>query len=157
MKITPAEIEKLLQILAETPHRIASVSRNLENAQLHFKPDENVWSANDILAHLRSCGDVWGKSIQAMLTEDTPTLRYVSPRTWIKKTNYPKLEFRTSFQIYIQQRDELLSLLNGLTVEEWSRGALIKEREETVFSYARRITQHEQAHCEQIEVLLKSI
>jgi len=58
MKVTLAEIEELLQILAETPRRIASVSRNLENAQLHFNPNENTWSANDILAHLRSCADV---------------------------------------------------------------------------------------------------
>ena len=157
MPVAPAETEKLLNLLAETPHRIAAVSRELENVRLHFKADEKAWSANDILAHLRACADVWGKSIMTMLIEDQPTFRYVSPRTWIRKTNYPDLEFQASFQAFTQQRAELLKVLKSLTLEDWSRAALIDGREQTVFSYAQRMTQHEHEHCEQIEALLKSI
>lgn len=157
MPVAPAETEKVLELLAETPHRIAAVSRELENDRLHFKADEKAWSANDILAHLRACADVWGKSIMTMLIEDQPTFRYVSPRTWIRKTNYPDLEFQASFQAFTQQRDELLKVLKSLALEDWSRAALIDGREQTVFSYAQRMTQHEHEHCEQIEALLKSI
>jgi hypothetical protein len=124
---------------------------------LHFKPDEKSWSANDILAHLRACADVWGKSIMAMLAEDHPTLRYVSPRSWIRKTDYPELAFHASFQAFTQQRNELLKALKPLTNEDWSRAAMINGREQTVFSYAQRITQHENEHYEQIEALLKSM
>ena len=168
MNVTPAElevasteIEKLLKSLAETPHRIASASRELENTRLQFRPDENSWSANDILAHLRACADVWGKSILAMITQDHPTLRYVSPRAWIRKTGYPELEFRQSLQAFAQQREELVKLLEALAIADWSRGATFtattKGREQTVLSYVQRITQHENGHCEQIEALLKSV
>jgi len=157
MPVAPAEAEKLLHLLAATPHRIAAVSGGLDNARLHGKADEKAWSANDILAHLRACADVWGKSIMTMLTEEQPTLRYVSPRTWIRKTNYLDLEFLASFQAFTQQRDELLKTLKSLTIEDWSRAALINGREQTVFTYAQRMTQHEHEHCEQIEALLKSI
>jgi len=155
MNVTPTEIKRVLDLLVETPRRIRSASGSLANARLHSHSDEPAWSANDILAHLRSCADVWGKTIHAMLAKDNPTLPYVSPRSWIRKTDYPELAFRASFQAFAQQRDELLNTLKSLGIEEWSRAALIKGREHTVFSQARRMALHETEHCQQIEALLK--
>jgi hypothetical protein len=152
-------VKELLESLAETPIRIASASRDHESARLQFRPDEGSWSANDILAHLRACADVWGGSITVMLTQDHPTLRYVSPRSHIRKTRYPGLEFRQSLQAFARQRDELLASLRPLTISDWSRGATFtataKAHEHTVLSYVRRITQHESEHCAQMEALLR--
>jgi uncharacterized damage-inducible protein DinB len=155
MEVTSTEIEQVLKSLAETPHRLATASSGLESARLQSKPDEKSWSANDILAHLRACADVWGNSIQAMLAQEAPTLRHVSPRTWIRKTDYLELTFSESFQAFADQRNQLLNTLKNLDFEAWSRGALIKERRHTVFSQARRMAHHENEHCEQIEALLK--
>jgi hypothetical protein len=157
--VTFAEIEKLRDALAETPRRIAFASRDLENARLQFRSDTDAWSANDILAHLRACADVWGKSIMAMITQDHPTLRYISPRTWIRKTGYPELEFRQSLQAFAQQRGDFIKSLEPLATADWSRGATFtattRGREQTVLSYVQRMTQHENEPCEQIEALLK--
>jgi hypothetical protein len=157
--VTFAEIEKLLNALAETPRRIAFAGRNLEYSRLQFRPDENMWSVNDILAHLRACADVWGKSVIAMIAQDHPTLRYVSPRTWIRKTGYPELEFHQSLVVFARQREELVKSLETLAITDWSRGATFtgttKGREQTVLGYVQRMTQHENEHCEQIEALLK--
>jgi hypothetical protein len=154
MRVTAAEIEEILEALAETPRRLASMTGDLEQARLHTKADTDSWSANDILAHLRSCADVWGKSIQAMIAQDNPTLRYVSPRTWIRKTDYPTQEFQVSFRAFAGQRDDLLALLKPLALEGWSRAATFtgttRGREQTVFSYARRIAMHERDHLEQL-------
>ena len=159
MIATPADIETFLETLTLTPQRLASASAGLESARLHFKPDKKAWSANDILAHLRACADVWGKSIAAMLEQDHPTIRYVSPRTWIRKTDYPSLEFRASLLAFTAQRDDLLKRLQPLALEDWSRAASFTDntpgRQDTVFSYARRMALHERGHCEQIEALLK--
>jgi hypothetical protein len=159
MKVAPAEIEKVLKLLAETPRRIVSASKGLENHRLHSRPDEKTWSANDVLAHLRSCADVWGKSMMAMIAQDHPTLRYISPRTWIRKTDYLELDFHPSLAAFAKQRKELLKSLKTMEIKAWSRGATftatIKGREQTVFSYAQRMAQHENGHCEQIERLLK--
>jgi hypothetical protein len=161
MKVTSTEIEKVLKLLTKTPRRMASMTRGLEDSRLHIKPDKDSWSVNDILAHLRSCADVWGKSIMAMISEDNPTLRYVSPRTWIRKTDYPEHEFRISLQAFAKQRNDLLKSLKALEVEDWSRAATftgtIKGREQTVFSYAQRIVEHEALHLDQIERVLNSI
>jgi len=159
MKIAPDEIKAVLKVLATTPRRIAAASRVFENARLHFKPDEATWSANELLAHLRACADVWGKSMLMMLAQDQPTLRYVSPRTWIRKTDYLELEFGVSLQAFTRQRQELVKSLKVLEIKDWSRSATFtattKGRQQTVFSYARRMANHENEHCEQLEALLK--
>jgi hypothetical protein len=156
--ITAVEIEKVLQLLAETPNRITTASKGHENMRLYFQPDGEAWSANDVLAHLRSCADVWGKSMLAMIDQDHPTLRYISPRTWIKKTDYAGQEFQRSLAAFARQRAELLHRLKALPIDGWSRGATFtattKGREQTVLSYAQRLAEHERVHCEQIEALL---
>jgi hypothetical protein len=107
--VTSVEIEALLQILANTPRHLATVSRGLSDARLQLKPDADSWSANEILAHLRACADVWGQSIQTMLDQDHPALRYISPRAWIRKTDYPQLAFQPSLQAFTRQRKALLN------------------------------------------------
>lgn len=159
MIIPPAEIEETLHLLAETPYRIAALSHGLADGRLQDKSDEESWSVNDILAHLRACADVWGKSIITMMQQDHPTLRYVSPRTWMKKTNYHQLPFYESFAAFVKQREELLRILQALPGEAWARGATFtgttRGREPTILSYAQRLARHENEHCEQIEALLK--
>ena len=150
-------IKPLLNLLSATPRRLASISQGVDEKRLYLKPEETAWSANDILAHLRACADVWGKSILAMIFQDHPTLRYVSPRSWIRKTNYPEQDFQESLKAFTQQRRELLKALKSA---DWSRGATFTAtttgREQTILSYVRRITDHEMGHCQQLEDLLKS-
>jgi hypothetical protein len=156
MKVTSREIENYLKILEESPRLIASMIRDIDEARLKDKSGKEIWSVNDILAHLRSCADVWGNSIAAMLAEDIPMLPDIHPRKWIKGTNYLQLPFHESFQAFREQRERLLITLNGLAFEAWSRAAMIGGREHTVFTQARRMAKHEQEHCEQIESLLRN-
>jgi hypothetical protein len=159
MNVKSVEIEATLKALADTSHRLNSLSNGLDKTQLHFRSDEEPWSANDILAHLRACSDVWGKSILAMISQEHPTLRYISPRTWMRKTNYADQDFHVSLEAFTKQRNELLEALKALNINDWSRGATFtgttKGREQTILSYAQRIARHENDHCIQIEALLK--
>ena len=155
MKATTAEIQKYLKLLEETPRRIVSAIKGVDEARLQSRSDKDEWSANDILAHLRSCADVWGDSIEKMLAKDKQTLPYIHPRQWVKKTNYRELAFHVSFQAFKTQRKKLLKVLKSLSFEDWSRAATIQGREHTVFTQTRRMAQHENEHCAQIEEMLK--
>ena len=155
MNITPDEIERYLSLLSNTSRRLLKATQGFDDLRLQYKIDNKAWSVNDILAHLRSCADVWGGSIEAMLAQDKPTLPYHHPRQWIKKTNYPNLLFDESFQAFRVQRKNLLNVLNNLSFEDWSCSAIIKRREHTVYSQTRRMALHEDIHCQQIEELLK--
>jgi len=154
-------IEQVLTLLAEAPPRIAALTTGLTPAQLHAAPNPDEWSANDVLAHLRACADVWGNNIMAMLAEDTPTIRAVNPRTWIRKTDYLELKFQPSLRAFTAQRTELLQVLEPLKPKDWSRAATVtgagKPLVQTVLSYADRLARHERPHLKQIKRIVNTM
>jgi hypothetical protein len=154
-------IEEVLALLAAAPPRIAELTAGLTPAHLHTPPAPGEWSANDVLAHLRACADVWGNYIRTMFAQDRPTIRTVSPRTWIRKTNYPEQEFQPSLQAYTTQRADLLALLEPLPPQDWYRAATMtgagKPLEQTIHSYAESIALHERPHIKQIARITNSL
>jgi hypothetical protein len=154
-------IEEALALLADTPRRIATLTDGLTPAQLRTAPDHDEWSANDVLAHLRSCADVWGGYIARILAEDGPAIRAVSPRSWIRRTGYPAVEFQPSLRAFTAQRAELLAVLNPLPAEGWSRAATVnragKTLEETVLDSAERLARHERVHTEQVARIVEAL
>jgi hypothetical protein len=151
----PLTNEQILTILAETPPRITALSAGLTPAQLRTPPNPGEWSANDVLAHLRACADVWGDCIGVILAQDGPTIRAINPRSWIKKTDYPDLEFGPSLRAFATQRAELLPVLAALPAEAWSRQATVtgagRPLERTVRFYAQWMARHERTHYKQIQ------
>lgn len=151
MEITQQGIDEVLTLLAATPRRIEAATARVAPAQLVSKTDAKSWSVNEILAHLRGCVDVWGETIDRMLAEERPTLRYLSPRTYLHQTDYTDLPFADSLAIFVVERTALLAKLRPLSLDGWARSAMIKDKEHTIFSQARRMAMHEEGHCVQIE------
>lgn len=156
MKATPAEIEKYLAVLAENPQKIARAVKGLDDSRLQSRAGDEAWSVNEILAHVRSCADLWTHSIYAMLAETEPAFSDINERKWARVTRYAELSFAVSFQAYGLQRENLLRVLRDLPFEAWGRSALISERKHTVFTQTRRMAKHEVEHVAQIENLLPS-
>ncbi len=151
----------VIKLLRESPLRIQSLAAGRTDQQLARKPDADTWSASEVLAHLRACADVWGRNIATILTQDQPTFRHVSPRSWIRKTNYSDLNFGESFAAFTAQRKELLRVLRALSDADWNRSATVRmptgSRTQTVLSYAQLLANHEAGHWEQIARVLNSI
>ena len=154
-------IEQILTLLAEGPPRIAALTDGLSPAQLRTALSPGEWSANGVLAHLRSCSDMWGDCIATIIAEDRPTIRAVNPRTWIKKTDYPELEFRPSLRSFTTQRVELLAVLEPLPREGWSRTATVMGAgavlTRSVLSYADWLASHERTHFKQIARIVNTV
>src|SRR5690242_4880794 len=133
-------IEQALTLLAEGPSRIAALTDRIEPAQLRTAPDPDEWSANDVLAHLRSCADVWGDYMRRILAEDKPTIRAVNPRAWVERTDYLNLAFAHSLRAFTTQRADLLAVLEPLTSGDWARVATVtgagSPLQKTVLDYA---------------------
>ena len=153
--------EKILTILAEAPSRIAALAAGLLPVQLRTAPGPEEWSANDVLAHLRSCADIWGSCIDVIINQDRPTLRAVNPRTWIKATDYLEQEFQASLHAFASRRTELLAILKALPPEGWSRTATVTGAgtvlERSVLSYADWMARHERPHVKQIERIVTAL
>ena len=159
MNLAKSDIRAVLTALSETPKEIVRIARGCSVRQLHRKPRPEAWSAREIVAHLRACAEVWGRSIERMLAEDRPTIRYVSPRGWIKKTDYLEQGFHDSLDDFSGRRVTLVEALSALDARGWSRGATFTAttlgREGTVLGYARRIAEHEVQHLDQLRRTLK--
>jgi hypothetical protein len=155
---TPLTIEQALTALAETPPRLTALTAGLVPAQLQTRPSPAEWSLNDILAHLRTCADMWGGYIRTILAEDRPTIRAMNPTTWIKQTDYPELEFRRSLRAFTRQRADLLDVLPP---QAWSRSATVtgagKARQRTVMTYAQWLANHERSHLRHIDRLVTAL
>lgn len=151
---TPLTVEQILTRLDEQPKTIGTLTAGLPPSRLHRPRSDGEWSINDVLAHLRSCGDMWGKYIATILAEDHPTFRAVNPTTWIKSTDYPDLAFAPSFRAYRRQRSELVAVLGTLRRTDWERSATVsgagRPRERTVHEYALWLANHERSHMRQI-------
>jgi len=147
-------VDEILRLLAEAPSRLSALTAAIAAEMLRTPSVPDEWSAVEVLAHLRSCADVWGGYMSKIIAEDQPTLRAISPRTWMKKTDYRTLEFQPSLQAFAAQRDELVAMLKALPPEGWERSATVKEGDKvrtwTVYGYARRLVLHEQIHIQQM-------
>lgn len=146
--------DNVVVALEKQPQTIAELTAELSPKALRLPPAPGEWSLNDVLAHLRSCADMWGKYIGLILDEDHPTFKAVNPRTWIKSTNYPELEFGPSFRAYLKQRSELVARLRTLPKPAWSRAATVtgagRPLERTALEYAMWLANHERSHLRQM-------
>jgi hypothetical protein len=147
-------IDQTLTLLTESPGRIAALTEELSAGQLQTRSTPHEWCVNDILAHLRSCADVWGDCMNEILAKDKPIIKAINPTTWIEGTDYPAQKFHPSFKAYMSQRNELLKILQPLIPKAWSRAATVtgagKPLERTVFFYAQWLASHERTHVKQI-------
>lgn len=154
-------IEKDLTALAASPALIGAATAEVAPADLRARPALDAWSANDVLAHLRACADVWGDCIATILAQDVPRIRAVNPRTWINSTDYPEQAFQTSLRAFTIQRTDLLAVLESLPPEAWSKGASVtgagKTLNRTLLEYAHRLARHEGVHVRQIEQIVKAM
>lgn len=161
MSSSPLTREQVLTMLAATPPRITALTDGLLPAQLHTALTPNTWSANEVLAHLRACADMWGGCIVTMIAEDRPTLRAVNPTTWIKQTDYLEQAFHPSLHAFATQRTELLAVLEPLDHDDWSRAATVtgagRPLLRTVLFYAQWLASHERPHIKQIERIVNML
>jgi len=155
-------IDEIMAILPETPRQIEALTADLTPTELRAEPVPDAWSINDVLAHLRACHDVLGGSVLRIIVEDTPRWRRLSPRAWIRKTDYPEWEFAPAITAFKEQRDALLTVLEPLPREGWTRSAIVTERSgeveaRTVRYYADWLADHEREHWSHIEGIVAAV
>lgn len=149
------EVSERLRRLRRTPQHFKRIARGLTDAQLRRQPEDGSWSVHEVLAHLRGCADVRGSWIARMLADDTPTIRYASPRTGMRKTGYEGQDFQTFLRSFERQRADLVKTLASLELADWSRSATFTGTTpgwtQTAFAVASGLVRHEHAHFDQIE------
>ena len=146
--------DEILALLAGAPAEIAAETRGLAPGESAAAPGLGQWSLVQVLAHLRSCADVWGGAMAAIAEGERGPLRAVNPLTWVERTNYRTLPFDVSLQAYTEQRHALLPLLSRLPPVEWERTVVVtgagRPLQRSVLSYGRWLAGHERSHRRQV-------
>jgi hypothetical protein len=151
------ESKELTKALASVPKEIVGIVADHDETRLTLRADAKTWSVSDVLAHLRSCAEVQGKWIAAMLDRDNPTLRAVSPRSAFRK--YVDRDFAVSLKEFAEERAALVKRLRALDGAGWARtltftGASPRSSNPTVTHCAWGLAQHELDHLPQLRDLL---
>jgi hypothetical protein len=153
--------EQIVSLLAETPRRLEALARDLTPAQLRTPAEPGEWSANDVLAHFRSCVDTRGTALRRILAEESPTIRAINPRTWIESTNYGELEFHDSFAEFARERADLLRILEQLPRAAWNRTATVTGAgavlTRTAQMYGDSLARHERQHYRQLAQIAEAV
>jgi hypothetical protein len=151
------EPKELTKELASVPKLIAGILAGHDETRLSWRPDDKTWSVSDLVAHLRSCAEVQGKWIAAMLDRDSPTFRAVSPRSAFRK--YVDRDVAISLKEFTEERAALVKQLRSLDAAGWKRtltftGASPRSTIATVTACAWGLVQHEKDHLDQFRNLL---
>jgi hypothetical protein len=150
-----------LRLLRDLPRQIADLTAGLTESEATAPPAPGEWSVVEIIAHLRSCADVWGDAIAVTLAEDEPTIRAIDPRTWVERTDYRELPLAETMAAFLAQREALLATLEPLTPAQWERAATSvgagRPLTRTVRHYADRLAGHERTHIRPLRKTIAAV
>src|SRR5262245_12419550 len=147
-----AEGKDALATQRATPIRLAGLTRGLSRAQLAKKSAPDTWSIGEILAHLSETEMVVGWRLRQALTNSGTPVHAYDQDDWARVGRYAKRDPRKSLALFTALRECNLSLLKGLSKEQWDCYHMHQERgRETVAHTARMIAGHDLNHLMQIE------
>src|SRR5688572_31490791 len=73
--------------------------------QLQRKPEADAWSAQEIVAHLRACAEVWGRSIDRMLRSEEHTSELQSQSNLVCRLLLEKKKKNKTIDTMIQKNE----------------------------------------------------
>jgi hypothetical protein len=113
----------LIERLGRQAEDVRRLTSDLDDAQLATRTVPEKWSLRELVCHLWRVQQVFEGRLQAMLTEEGPTLASYGPDHDVefeRMAARPASESRAGF---LQDRDRLSAQLKTLTPAQWHRRA----------------------------------
>jgi hypothetical protein len=146
---TPANVNRVLELLAQTPDRLAELSRDLDDDALRQPLGPGRRSRAEILAHLLNIEARNHEAIILALTHHEPLLTHVHPeRDYGRLLRYDLLPYTDCLAYFRFRRVALLRVLASLAAQQWARTIQEpgKKRRESVYWRVRSMALHELEH-----------
>ena len=156
--LTRANIEKVMELLRDTPAQLESLSKAMREEYLRQPLGAGERSFTEDLAHLLHTEARSSEAIYLALLLDEPLIADVHPeRQWGKLLRYDLLACSDLLSYFKLRRAVLLRVLASLTEEQWSRAIREegKKRKESVYWRARTIAMHELDHLTDLQSKVK--
>ncbi len=114
----------LLAVLRSTPAAIDSLRRSLPADRWTLRPAPTEWSLTEVLCHLRDVeAEVNLRRVKKVLDETNPFLAGEDTDPWAQERQYIRQDGNHARLAFMSARMELVSMLEGLTPDDWQRTA----------------------------------
>jgi uncharacterized damage-inducible protein DinB len=153
---------EIIDILRTTVERLRRATATLSEDDLAAEPVPGEWSVGYIIAHLRAAEDVLGDQMIRIVREDQPAWRHLSPREYMRRTDYANWPVGPALDELAQHRARLLTDLEPLPAGAWQRTARVTDApgkvvDHTLRFYGDWLAAHEREHLAQISEVVRVI
>ncbi len=138
--------------LSHHPEDFAAAIRGIPEAQLSKRPDENNWSAKEVICHMRDTEELFYSRFQTILSMNEPKLPAADADRWAKDRQYLRNDIHEALASFRKRREETFQFLQGLTPEQWDRvGIHLKYGPMTIQKFVELMVNHGNDHIAQIQ------
>ena len=142
-------------LLAQTPERIAELTRDLELDVLQKRPEPEEWSAEEILGHLFDAEVVYSFRWRFTLAESDPKYPGYNQDEWIK---LPRPSFPELLGAFASLRRANVWLMEETPSDQWGKDGIHAERGSEPFGVSVQVVAgHDIAHLKQLEQTLVTV
>ena len=147
--ITP---ERYVLALRKTPVVLNALLKGVSQGQAERLTDgPGGWSVVETMCHIRDFADISLRRAQLILTEDQPLLPNLDPQESAQRRDYRRQALAAEFDAYLGARRALVTLLSGVTEEQWGRcGTHPAYGSLSLLELLVFITWHDLNHIEQV-------
>jgi len=142
----------LIEALRASPEHIAELIHHLPPSAHTWKPKPEDWSLAQTVAHLAAAESLFEARLRHILAESNPFLPYFGPNVAKPEADAP---LETLVARFRANRDLLINLLGGLTLEDWQRPAVHETMGATTLALqVQNIINHDAEHLEAMKVVI---
>jgi hypothetical protein len=165
-----------LRRLRTTPDEIMAALDGTADDLVCRRPGERSWSAREIICHLRDVEELFLIRFQTILAVDDPKILTFSatpealaewgigervghpldPDRWADERQYVRCDAGLALAAFRRRRDEVVSLLDGLSPDQWRRGGIHLARGRlTLDWWVASLAAHDDNHLAQMKRALE--
>ena len=154
-KADGANLKTLLDLLAETPNKLASFTAGLSSAEIRWKNSEAEFSALENVCHLRDLElQGYRPRIERILSEVDPVLADFDGARVAAESNYNSQSFDLALRAFSAAREENVRSMRDVTEEQLKREGLLEGVGRiTLLQLAGKMLEHDEGHLEDLQVL----
>jgi hypothetical protein len=143
--------QRALVALSRTGGRLTEVFDGLSNWERLWKPQEKVWSCVQVAAHLLDSELVEAYRIRTALASPGTTLEAFDQDRWVDLQGWGERPVDDVLAAFSALRRATVSLLSGLSDDEWLRHYVHRERgRQTIADTAAFLEEHDARHLVQL-------
>lgn len=143
-------VGKAMRGLVKTPALLLYLLGDVTQEQAQNSWD-GEWNVVYVMCHLRDLEAAFVERLETMLVEDNPMFKSNDLEQMVVENNYAGADLREALAEFEVLRRRFISILHGLTPEQWERrGQHPVFGETTVLTLAINSSNHDLDHIEQI-------